>query len=99
VLAEAGVNPLSVSADRIAHAAFRCAGLLARLAALGEPVDRAGSGVVVEVYPAAALRRLGLTHRGYKSRDHFRQPTCRRRSVTPRRPGRASPDTVPDSVW
>jgi predicted nuclease with RNAse H fold len=99
VRAEAGVNPLSVSADRIAHAAFRCAGLLARLAALGEPVDRAGSGVVVEVYPAAALRRWGLTHRGYKSRDHFRQPTCRRRSVTPRRPGRASPDTVPDSVW
>jgi predicted nuclease with RNAse H fold len=67
VRAEAGLNPLSVSADRIAHAAFRCAALLARLADGGEPVDRAGGGVVVEVYPAAALRRWGLTHRGYKT--------------------------------
>lgn len=63
VRAEGGGNPLSVAADRIAHAAFRCAGLLARLAQEGEPVDRSGSGVVVEVYPAAALRRWGLTHR------------------------------------
>jgi hypothetical protein len=30
-------------------------GLLARLAAAGQPVDRSGTGVVVEVYPAAAL--------------------------------------------
>jgi predicted nuclease with RNAse H fold len=67
VRAEGGGNPLSVSADRIAHAAFRCAALLARLAEAGEPVDRAGGGVVVEVYPAAALRRWGLTHRGYKT--------------------------------
>jgi predicted nuclease with RNAse H fold len=66
VRAEGLGNPLSVSADRIAHAAFRCANLLARLAAAGEPVDRAGTGVVVEVYPAATLRRWGLTHRGYK---------------------------------
>jgi len=67
VRAEAGLNPLSVSADRIAYAAFRCASLLARLAERGEPVDRDGSGVAVEVYPAAALRRWGLTHRGYKT--------------------------------
>jgi len=67
VRAETGLVPLSVSADRIAHAAFRCASLLARLAAEGEPVDRCGDGVVVEVYPAAALRRWGLTHRGYKT--------------------------------
>jgi predicted nuclease with RNAse H fold len=67
VRAEAGLNPLSVSADRIAYAAFRCAALLARLADQGEPVDRGGGGVVIEVYPAAALRQWGLTHRGYKT--------------------------------
>ena len=70
VRAECGVNPLSVSADRIAHVAFRCAALLARLAEAGEPVDRAGGGAVVEVYPAATLRRWGLTHRGYKTLGH-----------------------------
>jgi predicted nuclease with RNAse H fold len=67
VRAEAGLVPLSVSADRIAHTAFRCAALLARLSADGRPVDRCGDGVVVEVYPAATLRRWGLTHRGYKT--------------------------------
>ena len=40
--------------DRLA--AMRCAGLIARLAAEGRPVDRSGAAVVVEVYPAAALR-------------------------------------------
>jgi predicted nuclease with RNAse H fold len=60
------VVPLSVSADRIAHVAFRCAVLLAKLNAAGYPVDRAGSGPVVEVYPAASLRCWGLDHRGYK---------------------------------
>lgn len=64
---QAGLIPLSVSADRIGHAAFRCAGLLAMLSDEGRPVDRSGAGVVVEVYPAAALRRWGLTHRGYKT--------------------------------
>jgi predicted nuclease with RNAse H fold len=61
-----GLIPLSVAADRIGLAAMRCAGLLARLAAAGQPVDRAGDGVVVEVYPAAALKHWGLTYRGYK---------------------------------
>ena len=70
VRVQAGLNPLSVSADRIAYPAFRCAALLARLADGGEPVDRSGDGVVVEVYPAAALRRWGLTHRGYKTGAH-----------------------------
>jgi predicted nuclease with RNAse H fold len=58
--------PLSVSADRIAHVALRCAVLLAKLDALGRPVDRSGAGAVVEVYPAASLRGWGLRHRGYK---------------------------------
>jgi predicted nuclease with RNAse H fold len=58
--------PLSVSADRIAHVALRCAVLLAKLDAAGRPVDRTGAGAVVEVYPAASLLRWGLRHRGYK---------------------------------
>lgn len=58
--------PLSVSADRIAHVALRCAVLLAKLDAAGRPVDRSGSGTVVEVYPAASLRRWGLVQPGYK---------------------------------
>jgi predicted nuclease with RNAse H fold len=58
--------PMSVSADRIAHVALRCAVLLAKLAASGHPVDRSGAGPVIEVYPAASLRSWGLRHRGYK---------------------------------
>ena len=58
--------PLSVSADRIAHVALRCAVLLAKLDAAGRPVDRTGAGAVVEVYPAASLLGWGLRHRGYK---------------------------------
>jgi predicted nuclease with RNAse H fold len=62
-----GRTPLSVAADRIGLAAMRCAGLLAQLArTAGQPVDRTGAGVVVEVYPAAALKQWGLIHRGYK---------------------------------
>lgn len=61
--------PLSVSADRIGHAAMRCAALLAELAEDGADIDRSGrSGLVVEAYPAASLHRWGLTHRGYKRR-------------------------------
>jgi predicted nuclease with RNAse H fold len=57
-----GILPLSVSADRIAHAAFRCAGILARL---DQPLD--GSGVLAEVYPAAALKRWGIPYKGLKA--------------------------------
>jgi predicted nuclease with RNAse H fold len=62
--------PLSVSADRIGHTAMRTAGLLARLARNGHPVDRSGAGVVVEVYPAASLRMWGLPYRGYKGKQN-----------------------------
>lgn len=59
--------PLSVSADKIAYPAMRCAGLLATLTAAGHPVRRSGiSSVVAEVYPAAALSRWGLGVSGYK---------------------------------
>jgi len=66
VIAEFGIRPLSVSADLIGHAAMRAAGLLSALADAGRPVDRAGSGLVVESYPAAALRQWGLYRPRYK---------------------------------
>jgi predicted nuclease with RNAse H fold len=57
-----GRPPLSVSSDRIAVVAFRAARLLG---ALG-PIRRDGSDRVIEVYPAAALRRWRLERPGYK---------------------------------
>jgi len=53
-------RPLSVSADKIAVVAFRCAALLDRFARVqgASAVDRSGTtGTVAEVYPAAALVR------------------------------------------
>jgi predicted nuclease with RNAse H fold len=64
--AETGGLPLSVSTDLIGHAAMRAAGILSQLAAAGHPVDRTGAGVVVEVYPAAALRSWRLYRPRYK---------------------------------
>ncbi len=61
-------RPLSVSTDLIGVVAMRCAYLLDRLAAIGEPVDRAGSGKVIEAYPAPAMSSWGLAATGYKSR-------------------------------
>lgn len=70
VRAATGLVPLSVATDRIGVTAMRCAKLLALLALAGEPVDRTGTGIVVEVYPAATLRQWGLTYRGYKRREN-----------------------------
>jgi predicted nuclease with RNAse H fold len=68
-LIEGGARrPLSVSTDLIGVVAMRCAYLLDRLAARGEPVDRVGSGKVIEAYPAPALSSWGLSAVGYKSR-------------------------------
>jgi predicted nuclease with RNAse H fold len=68
-LIEGGARrPLSVSTDLIGVVAMRCAYLLDRLAARGEPVDRAGSGKVVEAYPAPSLTSWGISAVGYKSR-------------------------------
>lgn len=61
-----GLAPMAVAADRIAAVAMRGAGLLGALHADGRSVDRAGSGVVVECYPAAALKVWGLPFRSYK---------------------------------
>ena len=46
---------------------MRCADLLAQR---DEPVDRAGGGAVVEVYPAASLKQWGLPARSYKGRGN-----------------------------
>lgn len=61
-----GLWPLSVSSDRIAVPTFRMAKLMATLAERGEPVARDGSGKLVEVYPAAALKVWGFNPKGYK---------------------------------
>jgi predicted RNase H-like nuclease len=77
VIAETGQQPLSVSADRIAVTAFRCAGLLTALAHEGRQIDRAGGEAVIEAYPAAALRQWGMDARGYKGS----RPEQRRRRL------------------
>jgi predicted nuclease with RNAse H fold len=58
--------PLSVSSDRIAVTAMRCAELQDQVSQ-HETVDRAGiDGRLLEVYPAAALRAWRLPSDGYK---------------------------------
>jgi hypothetical protein len=68
VTAHTGLIPLSVSADRLAHPAMRCAVLQAKIAAGHGPQARDGSGRLAEVYPAASLKVWGLLARGYKGR-------------------------------
>lgn len=73
---EIGIWPLSVASDKIALTAMRAQVLLNSLKSAGRRVEPDGSGDVVEVYPAAALKRWrqtlegqgrdGLTHKGYK---------------------------------
>lgn len=70
VKARTGLDPMSVSADRIGAVAMRCARLQTLWAqGWGGPADRSGSGRLVETYPAAALKGWGLVHRSYKGRD------------------------------
>jgi predicted nuclease with RNAse H fold len=57
-------HALSVAADRLALPAMRAAWLVPRLQV--DPVDVSGTGKVVEVYPALALRIWGLPYRRYK---------------------------------
>lgn len=64
--AHTGLFPLSVSADRLAHPAMRCAVIQAKIAASYGPQPRDGSGRLAEVYPAASLKIWGLGGRGYK---------------------------------
>jgi hypothetical protein len=64
---QVGRWPLTVAADKIGWVALRCAALLDRLHDHGQPVDRAGGGVVCEVYPSAALRRWDIVAAGSKT--------------------------------
>jgi predicted nuclease with RNAse H fold len=57
VARETHTTPLSVAADKIAAPAMRAASLLDKVPF---PVNRAGAGIICEVYPAAALCRWGL---------------------------------------
>ena len=55
------LTPLSVSTDRIGVVAMRCARLLAAYwRSAGQSPDRSGSGRILEVYPAGALRCWGV---------------------------------------
>lgn len=68
VTGQTGLIPLSVSADRLAHPAMRCAVIQAKIAQEHGPQARDGSGRLAEVYPAASLKLWGLPTRGYKGR-------------------------------
>ncbi|MGY3318884.1 DUF429 domain-containing protein [Arthrobacter sp. TE12232] len=68
VTARTGLIPLSVSADRLAHPAMRCAVIQAKIARDAGPQARDGSGRLAEVYPAASLKLWGIQARGYKGR-------------------------------
>ncbi len=68
-------TPLSVSSDKIAIVAMRCAVLLDDLMGKRGPaaVDRAGTGLVCEVYPDPALRYWTASHdRGLQSRETYK---------------------------
>lgn len=75
IKAATGTNPLSVSGDRLAATAMRCALLQDVFVRDGFAIDRTGlSGPLVEVYPRAALWRWGLAPTGYKgSAGHTRR--------------------------
>ena len=64
--------PLSVSTDRLGLTAVRAAGILSQLAAAGMDANRAGSGLVVEVYPGATLRGWGFATAGYRASTQVR---------------------------
>jgi predicted nuclease with RNAse H fold len=75
---ETKLTPLSVSSDRIAIVAWRCAQLLTLFANGGRPIDRAGADGVFEVYPGAALTCWGLVRAGYKSRGNAQAKLAQR---------------------
>ena len=72
-------NPLSVSADKLGSTAMRCALLQHRWAreVWGHRAPRDGSGELVEVYPAAALRAWAIPTDGYKGRSGAKTPAGR----------------------
>jgi hypothetical protein len=97
-------TPLSVSADKIASPAMRCAVLLADLRYHHGPeaVDRSGSGMVCEAYPDPALRRWTGDHRVELGlRESYKGPECSARrgeltEVVTERSGLLDPDRLLD---
>ena len=76
VHAATGIWPLSVSTDKLGATAMRCAHLQSRWADEvwdGVAAPRDGSGRLVEVYPAATLKTLGLPYQSYKGADGVEQ--------------------------
>ena len=69
-----GKQPLAVTTERIAYAAFRANRILGRLErATSLHIDRSGvSGVVCETYPDAALRQFGLWPDGLASTTSYK---------------------------
>lgn len=65
--AEYGINPLSVSSDKVAVLAWRCAELLDEISAAGMGPSRDGTDGIVEVYPGAALKVWDLKHRSTRA--------------------------------
>jgi predicted nuclease with RNAse H fold len=65
--------PLSVSTDRLGMTAIRGAGLLSKFQEAGTPIDRSGSGRIVEIYPGASLRLWGFDTVGYRSSEAIRE--------------------------
>jgi predicted nuclease with RNAse H fold len=63
-----GLIPLSVSADRLAHPAMRCAVIQAKIAQEHGYQPRDGSGRLMEVYPAASLKLWNVEARRYKGK-------------------------------
>ena len=68
ITSRTGLIPLSVSADRLAHPAMRCAVIQAKIAREHGAQARDGSDRLAEVYPAASLKSWDLISRGYKGR-------------------------------
>jgi predicted nuclease with RNAse H fold len=66
VRALTGKWPLSVSTDLIGIPALRAAAIFSELSRNSAPIDRAGAGRFVEVYPAASLIRWGFAKTGKK---------------------------------
>ncbi|HEY7173638.1 MAG TPA: DUF429 domain-containing protein [Micromonosporaceae bacterium] len=94
-----GSRPLSVSTDRIGVVALRCAALLDAFAppSPGVSPDRSGTSAVAEVYPAAAMRRWGLTAAGYKA-TRVRAEAALDRLVADLRAAAPWLD-LPDATW
>jgi predicted nuclease with RNAse H fold len=65
---ETGLIPLSVSADRLAHPAMRCAVIQAKIARAYGVQPKDGTGRLIEVYPAASMKIWGIAARNYKGR-------------------------------